>query len=103
MASLTVTCEGCGREFSPRVTGQRFCSLACRRAAVAEDVASLSATVTRWASPRSEEALARATTRPPWCSERRWRIELARRREPGRYAVAWDGLAVRGPWEGGVL
>lgn len=88
----TGVCENCGREFSQRVAGQRFCSRACRLAARAKEVVSLSATVTRWASPRSEEALTRATTRPPWCSEQRWRIELARRKEPGRYAVAWEGL-----------
>ena len=92
-------CERCGREFHPRHAGQRYCGAACRRAAGYAEYAALSSLVTRWSDPPDEATLFRARERPPRCSERRWRIELARRRDPERYAGVWDGL----PWrpEGG--
>ena len=83
-------CDMCGKEFVPTSGRQRYCSRECRfaddsrqgRVAGGYDIRDIDA------------AIQNARNRPPWCSERRWRIELARRRDPERYASVWDGL----PW-----
>lgn len=83
-------CAMCGKEFIPTSGRQRYCSRDCRfaddsrqgRVAGGYDIKDIDA------------AIRNARTRPPWCSERRWRIELARRRDPERYETCQDGYTV---------
>lgn len=93
-------CEVCGEEFEPRRKDQRGCSAACAhmlhlretRAAARrkrngqkhdtfDDVLSGS-------EPVALSTLMKAKRKPKNTSATRWRMELARRADPGRFAIA---------------
>ena len=94
---MRAVCANCGREFEARTRRVLFCRRACRLAARNAEAADLAAAVVRWADPPGDAALARARSRPEWCSPARWRMELARRRDPEACAAARDEF----PWPGG--
>ena len=94
------TCQICGAEFTPkpRHPTQKYCSLRCqkkaakrrnsRRSRVYTSMARQAAHALELSQPVSTEHIMRAIRKPANTSEVRWRIELRRRADAGRFALA---------------
>ena len=88
----TRVCAVCGAEFEPKRGNQAYCSHRCQRNAQTRRNWYRSAREVEHAlavsRPVPTEQLMKAPCKPENTSDVRWRIELRRRANPERYAMA---------------
>ena len=95
---ITQKCEECGAEFES-VKPRRFCCKNCNKRYIRKHPGQQRAWVRQIdvLDPPTFAAISRAGKKPQEVSDIRWRIELRRRANPDRYALAWD-TSTKGPF-----